>query len=174
LRHTISLLVENEFGVLARIAGLFSGRGFNIESLCVAEGLDPTVSNMTIVTRGNDAVLEQILKQLNKLINIIKVVDFQELDYVAREMVLVKVHAEDKTREEILRMVEIFRGKIIDVSSKSYTIMITGDEEKLKAFLNLIRPIGIKELVRTGPIAIARGEKTIRMKDNSAKGTEDG
>jgi len=174
LRHTISLLVENEFGVLARIAGLFSGRGFNIESLCVAEGLDPTVSNMTIVTRGNDAVLEQILKQLNKLINIIKVVDFQELDYVAREMVLVKVHAEDKTREEILRMVEIFRGKIIDVSSKSYTIMITGDEEKLKAFLNLIRPIGIKELVRTGPIAIARGEKTIRMKDNSTKGTEDG
>lgn len=174
MRHTISLLVENEFGVLARIAGLFSGRGFNIESLCVAEGLDPTVSNMTIVTRGNDAVLEQILKQLNKLINIIKVVDFQELDYVAREMVLVKVHAEDKTREEILRMVEIFRGKIIDVSSKSYTIMITGDEEKLKAFLNLIRPIGIKELVRTGPIAIARGEKTIRMKDNSAKGTEDG
>ena len=174
MRHTISLLVENEFGVLARIAGLFSGRGFNIESLCVAEGLDPTVSNMTIVTRGNDAVLEQILKQLNKLINIIKVVDFQELDYVAREMVLVKVHAEDKTREEILRMVEIFRGKIIDVSSKSYTIMITGDEEKLKAFLNLIRPIGIKELVRTGPIAIARGEKTIRMKDNSTKGTEDG
>ena len=106
MRHTISLLVENEFGVLARIAGLFSGRGFNIESLCVAESLDPTVSTMTIVTRGNDAVLEQILKQLNKLINIIKVVDLNEMEFVSREMVLVKVHADDKTREEILRMVE--------------------------------------------------------------------
>ncbi len=172
MRHTISLLVENEFGVLSRIAGLFSGRGFNIESLCVAESLDPTVSTMTIVTRGNDAVLEQILKQLNKLINVIKVVDFQEMEYVAREMVLVKVHADDKTREEILRMVEIFRGKIIDVSSKSYTIMITGDEEKLKAFLNLLKPIGIKELVRTGPVAIARGERTIKMKENPVKEKE--
>ena len=174
MRHTISLLVENEFGVLARIAGLFSGRGFNIESLCVAESLDPTVSTMTIVTRGNDAVLEQILKQLNKLINIIKVVDLNEMEFVSREMVLVKVHADDKTREEILRMVEIFRGKIIDVSSKSYTIMITGDENKLKAFLSLIRPLGIKELVRTGPIAIARGERTIKMKENHIKGGEDG
>ncbi len=127
---------------------------------------------MTIVTRGNDAVLEQILKQLNKLINVIKVVDFQEMEYVAREMVLVKVHADDKTREEILRMVEIFRGKIIDVSSKSYTIMITGDEEKLKAFLNLLKPIGIKELVRTGPVAIARGERTIKMKENPVKEKE--
>ncbi len=172
MRHTISLLVENEFGVLSRIAGLFSGRGFNIESLCVAESLDPTVSTMTIVTRGNDAVLEQILKQLNKLINVIKVVDFQEMEYVAREMVLIKVHADDKTREEILRMVEIFRGKIIDVSSKSYTIMITGDEEKLKAFLNLLKPIGIKELVRTGPVAIARGERTIKMKENPVKEKE--
>jgi len=167
LRHTISLLVENEFGVLARIAGLFSGRGFNIESLCVAESLDPTVSTMTIVTRGNDAVLEQILKQLNKLINIIKVVDLNEMEFVSREMVLVKVHADDKTREEILRMAEIFRGKIVDVSSKSYTIMITGDEDKLKAFLNLIRPLGIKELVRTGPVAMARGERMLRMKEQT-------
>ena len=174
MRHTISLLVENEFGVLARIASLFSGRGFNIESLCVAEGLDPTISTMTIVTRGNDDILEQILKQLNKLINVIKVTDFKEMDYVSRELVLVKVHADDKTREEILRMVEIFRGKIIDVSSKSYTIMITGDENKLKAFLSLIRPLGIKELVRTGPIAIARGERTIKMKENHIKGGEDG
>ena len=167
MRHTISLLVENEFGVLARIAGLFSGRGFNIESLCVAESLDPTVSTMTIVTRGNDAVLEQILKQLNKLINIIKVVDLNEMEFVSREMVLVKVHADDKTREEILRMAEIFRGKIVDVSSKSYTIMITGDEDKLKAFLNLIRPLGIKELVRTGPVAMARGERMLRMKEQT-------
>lgn len=172
MRHTISLLVENEFGVLARIASLFSGRGFNIESLCVAESLDPTISTMTIVTRGNDAVLEQILKQLNKLINVVKVVDFKEMDYVSREMVLVKVHADDKTREEILRMSEIFRGRIIDVSSKSYTIMITGDENKLQAFLNLIRPLGIKELVRTGPIAMARGERTIKMKETNIKGGE--
>lgn len=166
MRHTISLLVENEFGVLARIASLFSGRGFNIESLCVAESLDPTISTMTIVTRGNDAILEQILKQLNKLINVIKVVDFKEMDYVSREMILVKVHADEKTREEILRMVEIFRGRIIDVSSKSYIIMIIGDEEKLRGFLNLIRPLGIKELVRTGPIAMARGEKTIKMRES--------
>src|SRR5512137_2996914 len=172
MRHVITLLVENEFGVLSRIAGLFSGRGFNIESLCVAETLDPTISTMTIVTKGNDAILEQILKQLNKLINVIKVIDFQDLDYVSREMVLVKVHADEKTREELLRMTEIFRGKIIDVSLKTYTIMITGDEEKLKAFLNLIRPIGIKELVRTGPVAIARGERTMKVKDNSTIGAE--
>ena len=169
MRHTISVLVENEFGVLSRIAGLFSGRGFNIESLCVAETLDPTISTMTIVTTGNDAVLEQILKQLNKLINVIKVTDFKDLDYVSREMVLVKVHADENTREEILRMVEIFRGRIVDVSSKSYTIMITGDEGKVKAFLVLIKPLGIKELVRTGPIAMVRGDKTIRMTDKHSK-----
>jgi acetolactate synthase-1/3 small subunit len=172
LRHTISLLVENEFGVLARVANLFSGRGFNIESLCVAESLDPTISTMTIVTNGNDAILEQILKQLNKLINVIKVTDFKDMDYVSREMVLVKVHADEKTREEILRITEIFRGKIIDVSSKSYTVMINGNEEKLKGFLNLIKPLGIKELVRTGTIAMARGERTIKMKENHIKGGE--
>ena len=116
MRHTISVLVENEFGVLARVAGLFSGRGFNIESLCVAETLDPEVSAMTIVTTGSDAILEQILKQLNKLVNVIKVTDFQGAEYVSREMVLVKVSATEKTREEVLRMVEIFRGRIVDVS----------------------------------------------------------
>jgi acetolactate synthase I/III small subunit len=173
LRHIVSVLVENEFGVLSRIAGLFSGRGFNIESLCVAETLDPTVSTMTIVTSGNDAIIEQILKQLNKLINVIKVVDFKELDYVSREMVLVKVNADERTREEILRMIEIFRGRIIDVSPKTYTIMITGDEEKLKAFLTLIKPLGIKELVRTGPIAVARGDKTIKMNEKQSKGGEE-
>ncbi|OPY73145.1 MAG: Acetolactate synthase isozyme 3 small subunit [Syntrophorhabdus sp. PtaU1.Bin058] len=170
MRHIISVLVENEFGVLSRISGLFSGRGFNIESLCVAETLDPTVSTMTIVTTGDDAIIEQILKQLNKLINVIKVIDFRDTDYVSREMVLVKVNADEKTREEILRMVEIFRGKIIDVSQKTYTIMITGDEEKLRAFLALIRPLGIKDLVRTGPVAMARGDKTIKMKDKQPKG----
>ncbi|MDD5010032.1 MAG: acetolactate synthase small subunit [Syntrophorhabdaceae bacterium] len=175
MKHIISVLVENEFGVLSRISGLFSGRGFNIESLCVAETLDPTISTMTVVTTGDDAIIEQILKQLNKLINVIKVIDFRDTDYVSREMVLVKVNADEKTREEILRMVEIFRGKIIDVSQKTYTIMITGDEEKLKAFLALVRPLGIKELVRTGPIAMARGDRTIKMKEKQPKGgNEDG
>jgi acetolactate synthase-1/3 small subunit len=173
LRHTISVLVENEFGVLSRVAGLFSGRGFNIESLCVAESLDPTVSTMTIVTSGNDAIIEQVLKQLNKLINVIKVVDFKELECVSREMVLVKVNAEERTREEILRMVEIFRGKIIDVSPKSYTLLITGDEDKIKAFVNLIKPLGIKELVRTGPIAMARGDKVMKMKEKQSQGGEE-
>ncbi len=175
MRHTISVLVENEFGVLSRVAGLFSGRGFNIESLCVAESLDPTISTMTIVTTGNDAIIEQVLKQLNKLINVIKVVDFKDADYVSREMVLVKVHADEKTREEILRMTEIFRGKVIDVSPKSYTVMITGDDEKIDAFLTLLKPLGIKELVRTGPIAMLRGEKTIKMREKHSKGgQEDG
>lgn len=172
MRHIISVLVENEFGVLSRVSGLFSGRGFNIESLCVAETLDPTISTMTIVTTGNEAILEQILKQLNKLINVIKVIDFKDVDYVAREMVLVKVNAEEKNREEVLRMVEIFRGKIIDVSPKTYTIMITGDEDKLKAFLTLLKPIGIKELVRTGQIAMARGEKAMRTKEKQSKEEE--
>ncbi len=175
MRHIISVLVENEFGVLSRISGLFSGRGFNIESLCVAETLDPTISTMTIVTTGDDAIIEQILKQLNKLINVIKVIDFRDTDYISREMVLVKVNAEEKTREEILRMVEIFRGRIIDVSQKTYTIMITGDEEKLRAFLALVRPLGIKDLVRTGPVAMARGDRTIKMKEKQPKGgNEDG
>ena len=176
MRHTISVLVENEFGVLSRIAGLFSGRGFNIESLCVAETLDPTISTMTIVTTGNDAILEQILKQLNKLVNVIKVTDFKDIDYVSREMVLVKVNADEKVREEILRMVEIFRGKIIDVSPKTYTIMITGDQGKIEAFLTLIKPLGIKELVRTGSIAMVRGEKTIKVREKQpdSKNREDG
>jgi len=173
LRHIISVLVENEFGVLSRISGLFSGRGFNIESLCVAESLDPTTSTMTIVTTGNDAIIEQILKQLNKLIDVIKVTDFKEMDYVSREMILVKLHADEKTREEILRMAEIFRGKIIDVSPKTYTLLITGDEEKLKAFLALIKPLGIKELVRTGPIAMARGDRTAKPKEKHTKGGEE-
>ncbi|HPP07292.1 MAG TPA: acetolactate synthase small subunit [Syntrophorhabdaceae bacterium] len=174
MRHIISVLVENEFGVLSRVAGLFSGRGFNIESLCVAETLDPTISCMTIVTSGNDDIIEQILKQLNKLINVIKVTDFRDIDYVTREMVLVKVNAEEKTREEVLRMVEIFRGKVIDVSQKTYTVLITGDEDKIKAFLALLKPIGIKELVRTGPVAMARGDKVIKIKEKQRKGGEDG
>jgi len=159
MRHVITLLVENEFGVLARIAGLFSGRGFNIETLCVAETLDPTVSSMTLVTRGDDQIIEQVLKQLNKLINVIKVVDLIEKDFVEREMILVKVSATPQTREEILRVAEIFRGKVIDVGSKTYTIEITGDEKKINAILTLLKPLGIKEMVRTGRVAMVRGSK---------------
>jgi acetolactate synthase I/III small subunit len=160
MRHVITLLVENEFGVLARIAGLFSGRGFNIESLCVAETLDPTVSTMTLVTRGDDQIIEQVLKQLNKLIPVIKVMDLFERDFVEREMVLVKVNATAETREEVLRVVEIFRGKVVDVGAKTYTIEVTGDDNKIKAILSLFKPLGIKELVRTGRVAMVRGSKT--------------
>ena len=159
MRHVISLLVENEFGALARIAGLFSGRGFNIESLCVAETLDPTVSTMTIVTRGDDQIIEQVLKQLNKLIPVIKVVDLVDKDFVEREMILIKVAATAETREEILRVVDIFRGKVIDVGGKTYTIEITGDDKKTAAILALLKPLGIKELVRTGRVAMVRGSK---------------
>ena len=159
MRHVSTVLVENEFGVLTRVAGLFSGRGFNIESLCVAETLDPTVSTMTIVTRGDDQILEQVLKQLNKLIPVIKVVDLIEKEFVEREMVLVKVSATAETREEILTVADIFRGKVIDVGSKSYTIEVTGDEKKINALLALLKPLGIKELVRTGRVAMIRGSK---------------
>jgi acetolactate synthase-1/3 small subunit len=155
--HTINVLVENEFGVLARIAGLFSGRGFNIESLSVAETMDPKVSAMTIVTRGDDQVLEQITKQLNKLVCVIKVTDLLGKAYVAREMVLIKVAAKPENRAEILSITDIFRGKVVDVSPKSYTIEVTGDEEKIRAFLELLKPMGIKEIARTGRVALVRG-----------------
>jgi len=160
MRHVITLLVENEFGVLARIAGLFSGRGFNIESLCVAETLDSTISTMTLVTRGDDQIIEQVIKQLNKVISVVKVVDLIEKDFVEREMVLVKVSANAETREEILRVVDIFRGKVVDVGSKTYTIEVTGDEKKISAILSLLKPLGIKELVRTGRVAMVRGSKS--------------
>jgi acetolactate synthase-1/3 small subunit len=159
MRHVITLLVENEFGVLARVAGLFSGRGFNIESLSVAETLDSTVSTMTIVTQGDDQIIEQVIKQLNKLVSVIKVVDLIEKDFVEREMILIKVSANAETREEILRVVDIFRGKVIDVGSKTYTIEVTGDEKKIDAILALLKPLGIKELVRTGRVAMVRGSK---------------
>ena len=159
MRHTISLLVENEFGVLARIASLFSGRGFNIESLCVAETLDPNVSTMTVVTRGDDQIIEQVLKQLNKLVSVIKVVDLIDKDFVEREMVLIKVNATRENREEVLRVADIFRGKVIDVGAKTYTLEVTGDEKKINAILALLKPLGIKELVRTGHVAMVRGSK---------------
>lgn len=168
MKHTISLLVENKPGVLSRVAGLFSGRGFNIESLSVAETIEPHVSRMTILTSGNDQVLEQITKQLNKLINVIKVVDFKSNEYVARELALIKVCVTDTTRSEVLSIVDIFRGKVVDVSAESYTIEITGDEEKVRAIIDLFRPMGIKEIARTGCAALTRGSKMRTARDKNA------
>jgi len=158
MQHIISVLVENKFGVLARVAGLFSGRGFNIDSLSVAPTLDPTASMMTIVTQGDDRIIEQITKQLNKLIDIIKVVDLTEKGHVERETVLIKINARAEERAEALRIADIFRARVIDSNSHTYTIEITGDVDKIEAMINLLRPLGIKELVRTGRIAIAREE----------------
>jgi len=156
MRHTISVLVENKFGVLSRVSGLFSGRGYNIESLSVGETIDPTTSIMTIVTSGDDMVIEQITKQLNKLIDVIKVIDYTEVDHVEREMVLIKVAPRKDDRTEVLQLAEIFRGRIVDSGYLTYTIEITGNEDKINAFIELIKPFGIKEFVRTGKVAIAR------------------
>ena len=161
MQHTISVLVENEFGVLARVAGLFSGRGFNIESLTVAETLDPSVSRITLVTRGDDRVVEQIEKQLNKLICVINVSDFADSPHVEREMALVKVSANEKTRAEMINIVDIFRAKVIDVGPSSYIIEVTGAEEKIQAILKLLRPLDILEIVRTGRVAMHRGTRRL-------------
>jgi acetolactate synthase-1/3 small subunit len=151
-RHTFAVLVENKFGVLGRITGLFSARGFNIESLCVAETDDPTVSRITLVTEGDAKILEQVHKQLNKLIDVIKVTDLSEEPHV---------DAEAETRAEVLRIADIFRGKIVDVTPKTYVLEVTGDEGKIRAVINLLKPLGIKEMVRSGKIAIARGQRML-------------
>ncbi len=156
MRHTISVLVENKFGVLTRVAGLFSGRGFNIDSLNVAPTQDPTMSRMTIVTRGDDATVDQIVKQLEKLIDSIAVTDFRDGEYVDRELVLVKVAVDSTTRPEVMQITDIFRAKIIDVQPASLTIEITGSETKVEKFIELMRPFGIKELTRTGKVALPR------------------
>jgi acetolactate synthase I/III small subunit len=160
-RHTFAVLVENKFGVLGRITGLFSARGFNIESLCVAETEDPSVSRITLVTEGDDKILEQVHKQLNRLIDVIKVTDLSEEAHVDRELVLIKVNAEAEMRAEVLRIANIFRGKIVDVTSKTYVLEVTGDEGKIRAVIDLLKPLGIKEMVRTGKIAIARGQRML-------------
>ncbi len=156
MRHTISVLVENKFGVLARVAGLFSGRGYNIESLSVAPTIDPETSHMTIVTRGDDKIIEQVMKQLNKLIDVIKVNDLTGKSFVEREMVLIKVQAEDEKRDEVLRVVDIFRGRIIDMSNKGFVVEATGTEDKIGAMLTLLKPLGLKEIARTGFVAMLR------------------
>lgn len=161
MKHTISVLLQNKPGVLSRVTGLFSGRGFNIESLAVNHTLDPDVSCLTLVTVGSDTIVEQITKQLHKLIDVIKVTDMAETDYVEREMVLIRVKAEATTRAEVLRVIDIFRGKVVDVSPRSYAVEVTGNEEKIQAVIDILKPIGIQEIVRTGTIAMTRSKKNV-------------
>ena len=158
-QHILTLQVDNEPGVLSRVVGLFSGRGFNIESLCVAPTLDSAVSRITVTTKANPPLVEQIEKQLNKLINIIKVRDLSIEEAVQREMAIIRVKANTQTRAEILRIVDIFRCKVIDVGTEQYTIEVTGDQGKIRALLRLLKPIGIKEIARTGPVAMRRSPK---------------
>ncbi len=156
MRRVLSVLVENEPGVLSRVASLFSGRGFNIETLNVAPTSEENISHMTITTRGEPQIIEQIIKQLRKLITIVKVVDFDDFNSVEREMMLIKVNAEESKRSEILRIAEIFRCKVIDVSQNEFTLEATGTHDKLQAILDLLSRFGIKELARTGTVALKR------------------
>jgi len=160
--HTIAVLVENKFGVLAKVASLFSARGYNIDSLSVGITQDPTVSRITLVTRGDERILEQIRKQLGKLIDTVKVMDMRGAETVQREMVLIKVAAPKGSRAEIFQTVGIFRGRIVDISPDTIIVEITGDEVKIRAFLDILAPYGIKEIARTGKAALTRGSKTLR------------
>jgi acetolactate synthase-1/3 small subunit len=168
-KHTIAILVENKFGVLSRVAGLFSARGYNIESLSVGETLDAAVSRMTIVVHGDEFVIEQVMKQLHKLIDVIKVSDLTDDSHVERELVLIRVNAEPQHREEILRVADIFRAKVVDVTQVSFVLEATGDEGKIEALIELLRPMGVQEVVRTGKVAIARGPKTRARKAEPVK-----
>ena len=157
MRHTISVLVENKPGVLSRISSLFSARGFNIDSLAVGETEQQDISRMTIVVKGDERILEQVMKQLNKLIDVIKVIDFVEQPHLERDLVLVKVNAGKGKRSEVLEIVDIFRAKIVDVAANSVIVEMTGDEEKILALVSMLKPFGIKEMVRTGIVAMGRG-----------------
>ncbi len=159
MKHTLSVLLQNKPGVLSRITGLFSGRGFNIESLCVSETLDDGISCLTLVTKGEDVIIEQITKQLHKLIDVIRVIDIGDKEYVERELVLIKVKANSQTRAEVLRVIDIFRGKVVDVGKKSYTVELTGPQSKIQAVIDILSPIGIEKIVRTGTLALARVPK---------------
>jgi len=163
MKHIISILMENEPGALSRVVGLFSARGYNIETLTVAPTEDHSLSRMTIVTRGSDDVIEQITKQLNRLIDVVKVVDLIESPYTERELMLIKVRAVGKEREEMKRMADIFRGRIIDVTERTYTIELTGDGTKLDAFIDALDRAAILETVRTGASGIARGERVLKI-----------
>jgi acetolactate synthase-1/3 small subunit len=163
MRHIISIMLENEPGALSRVAGLFSARGYNIETLTVAPTEEPSLSRMTIVTSGSDDVIEQITKQLNKLIEVVKVVDLSEAAHIERELMLIKVRATGKDREEMKRLADIFRGRIIDVTENTYTIELTGTVAKLDAFIEAIEPTSIMETVRTGASGIGRGERILKV-----------
>ncbi|MEJ2630994.1 MAG: acetolactate synthase small subunit [Acidihalobacter sp.] len=163
MRHIISILMENEAGALSRVSGLFSARGYNIESLTVAPTNDPTLSRMTLVTRGNEAIIEQIVKQLNKLIDVVKLMELVEYPYIEREMMLIKLRADGEVREEVKRLSDIFRGRIIDVTSEIYTIELTGTGEKLDAFMDAVGEGRILEVVRSGAMGIARGERVLKV-----------
>ena len=158
-RHVISVLVENKAGVLSHIAGLFSSRGYNIDSLTVGETEDPKLSRMTIVVKGDERILEQIRKQLDKVIDVIKVQDFEGMDFVERDLMLIRVNALPEKRGEILEIVDVFRGKVVDIGSKHLVIEISGPEAKINGFVTLMKPYGIKEMARTGRIAMLRGVK---------------
>ena len=162
MRHIISILVENESGALSRIAGLFSARGYNIESLAVAPTEDPTLSRMTLVTRGSEEIIEQITKQLNKLVDVVRLMDLTEGAHIEREMLLVKVKT-NGVRDELKRLADTFHGRVIDVTDATYTIELTGTGEELDAFVEALAPMGIIEVVRSGPSGIARGEKSLRV-----------
>jgi len=160
MKHVISVLVQNEFGVLSRVAGLFSGRGFNIESLNVAPTLDTKISRITIVTSGDEQIIEQIKKQLNKLISVIKVIDMNEIgDFVGRELVLLKVTPKPNQRIDVINLTNVFRGKIVDASKNGFIIEITGDESKIEAFIDMLKPFGLKEVARSGILAMQRTHK---------------
>jgi acetolactate synthase-1/3 small subunit len=161
MRHILSLLLENEAGALSRVSGLFSARGFNIESLTVAPTEDPTISRMTLVTSGSDEIIEQITKHLNKLVDVIKVIDLSESKHIERELMLIKLQAKGPAREEIKRLNDIFRGRIIDVTDSTYTVEMTGTGEKLDAFIEALDEKAILEVVRSGVSGISRGEKGI-------------
>lgn len=161
MRHTLSVLVENKFGVLTRVAGLFSGRGYNIDTLNVAPTQDPNTSRMTIVTRGDDATVEQIVKQLNKLVDVLEVTDFREYEYIDRELVLVRVKVNSNTRAEVMQITDIFRAKIVDVQPDNLTIEVTGNESKVEKLVELMKSFGIIELTRTGKVALPRPSKQL-------------
>jgi acetolactate synthase I/III small subunit len=166
-KHILSVLVENHQGVLARIASLIAAKGYNIDSLSVAETLDPSVSRMTLSLQGDEWVIEQAVKQLHRLIDVIKVMDLTDEEHIGREMVFVRVNAEPTNRAEILRINEIFRGRIVDVTPTSYTLELTGEEKKIAAVLELLQPFGIQEVVRSGTLAIARGSKSLPKRDEA-------
>lgn len=163
MRHIISILIENEAGALSRVAGLFSARGYNIESLTVAPTEDPSLSRMTLVTRGNEDIIEQITKQLNKLIDVVRLIDLAESVHIERELMMVKVKTADETREEIRSLADIFRGRIIDVTPTTYVVEMTGTSDKLDAFIAAIDSDSIIEVVRSGPTGISRGEKGLHL-----------